>query len=79
MVFGPSDIHRAHPSSIPQENQANFGFCLSWWDRILKTYIPQTALGHLGREIGLPDQRDQKAIQIDVLLTQPFRTPYSGS
>lgn len=33
-------IHSVHHSSVPVEANSNFGFSLSCWDRLLKTYLP---------------------------------------
>ena len=39
------DMHRVHHSDIPAETNCNFGFNLSWWDRLFGTYRAQPSLG----------------------------------
>ncbi len=67
------DMHRVHHSIIPRETHSNFGFFLSIWDRMFKTYRAQPELGHEHVVIGLPDIRDKQEQRLDKLLTQPFR------
>ena len=66
------DMHRVHHSVIRAETDANFGFNLSWWDRIFGTYIPQPEAGHTGMTIGLPEFQDQSVQRIDKMLLQPW-------
>jgi sterol desaturase/sphingolipid hydroxylase (fatty acid hydroxylase superfamily) len=47
------DMHRVHHSVLPQELNRNFGFNLSGWDRLFRTYQAQPAAGHEGMTIGL--------------------------
>ena len=61
-VFVTPDMHRVHHSVLRQEANSNFGFCLSWWDRLLGTYRAQPMAGHEGMTIAtahLQDARDQ--------------------
>ncbi|TFH64586.1 MAG: sterol desaturase family protein [Gemmatimonadales bacterium] len=47
------DMHLVHQSTLRQESNHNFGFNLSWWDRLFGTYQAQPAAGHDGMTIGL--------------------------
>lgn len=67
------DMHRVHHSVSPSEANTNFGFNLSWWDRLLGTYLPQPRDGHTGMTIGLGMFRESRELWLDRLLTQPFR------
>ncbi len=67
------DMHRVHHSVIAKETHSNFGFCLSIWDRMFRTYIAQPALGHDNVKIGLPLFRQPNEQRLDKMLTQPFR------
>jgi sterol desaturase/sphingolipid hydroxylase (fatty acid hydroxylase superfamily) len=67
------DMHRIHHSEIVAETDSNFGFNLSCWDRLFKTYREVPRHGHLGMTIGLPIFRNKKEARLDKLLTQPFR------
>ena len=66
------DMHRVHHSVDETEYRTNFGFNLSWWDRVLGTYLEQPAKGHKGMSIGLEDFRDARWQTIPRILAIPF-------
>jgi sterol desaturase/sphingolipid hydroxylase (fatty acid hydroxylase superfamily) len=66
------DMHRVHHSVFPNETNSNFGFNLSWWDKLLGTYRAQPRLGHEGMSIGLNQFRDQSRLSLPRLITLPF-------
>ena len=68
------DMHRVHHSIAVGETNTNFGFNLSWWDRILGTYCPQPAAGHEQMIIGIDAFRDPAELRLDRMLWQPFRS-----
>ncbi|MBE0413801.1 sterol desaturase family protein [Yoonia sp.] len=72
------DMHRVHHSVDPRETNANYGFNLPWWDRLLGTYIAQPAKGHTGMDIGIEQFRTPRDLWIDRMLIQPLRGPASG-
>jgi sterol desaturase/sphingolipid hydroxylase (fatty acid hydroxylase superfamily) len=65
------DMHRVHHSVLRQETDSNFGFNLPWWDRLLGTYRPQPAAGHLGMTIGLGTFREPRFLWLPWMLIQP--------
>lgn len=67
------DMHRVHHSVDAHETNSNFGFALSWWDRMLGTYRAQPAAGHDGMTIGIESFRDPRELRLDRMLLQPFR------
>lgn len=68
------DFHRVHHSKIPREHHSNFGFNLSVWDFIFRTYISQPKLGHQGMEIGINRiSGPSKTASIYSLLSYPFK------
>ncbi len=67
------DMHRIHHSVIPSETNSNFGFSLSWWDRLLGTYRADPAGGHERMAIGIDRFRSRRDLRIDQMLLQPFR------
>ncbi|MBF7053025.1 sterol desaturase family protein [Halomonas sp. KAO] len=69
------DMHRVHHSWRQHETDSNFGFNLSWWDRLFGTYRAQPEEGHLGMTIGLKIFRDPRELRLGQMLTQPFRRP----
>jgi sterol desaturase/sphingolipid hydroxylase (fatty acid hydroxylase superfamily) len=65
------DMHRIHHSTRVVETNSNFGFSVSWWDRLCGTYRTQPALGQTGMEIGLSDYRTP--LNLGQLLLLPFQ------
>ncbi len=68
------DMHRVHHSSIVGETNSNFGFNISWWDRLFGTYRAQPAAGHEAMQIGLEIFRSADEVRLDRVLAQPFRS-----
>jgi sterol desaturase/sphingolipid hydroxylase (fatty acid hydroxylase superfamily) len=67
------DMHRIHHSTIRKECDSNFGFNLSLWDYLFKSYTPEPQLGQLEMDIGVKYLRDTKQItQIPGMLKIPF-------
>jgi len=66
------DMHRVHHSTLPQETNSNFGFFLSIWDRLFKTYIPQPQAGHDEMTIGLNEYQDAAPAKLSWSLKLPF-------
>ena len=52
------DMHRVHHSVHPDETNTNFGFCLSVWDRLFRTYRAQPRDGHKDMKLGLDKKPD---------------------
>lgn len=67
------DMHRIHHSVLASEAGSNFGFALSWWDRLFATYKRQPAAGHQQMVLGQPEFRDAAAQTLSQLLLQPLR------
>jgi len=68
------DMHRVHHSIYPNETNSNFGFNLSWWDRLLETYCDQPKDGHEGMTIGIEQFRSLRDLWLDRMLIQPVRS-----
>ena len=66
------DMHRVHHSVFPSETNSNYGFNLSWWDRLMGTYRAQPRLGHDGMTIGLNQFRDPSKLTLPWMLILPF-------
>lgn len=76
------DMHRVHHSTRVVETNSNFGFSVSWWDRLCGTYRAQPAGGHIEMAIGLSEYRTP--FNLGQLLLLPFqgsagRYTYAGS
>jgi len=73
------DMHRVHHSIEDDETNSNFGFNLSWWDRLFGTYRDQPRGGHQGMTIGIRKFREPKqASWITGMLAMPFIGKISG-
>lgn len=73
-VIVTPDMHRVHHSAIQRETDSNYGFNLTWWDRLCGTYRPQPEHGHDGMTIGLEYFRESVDLRLDKMLLQPLRT-----
>jgi len=68
------DMHRVHHSVEDDEANSNFGFNLSWWDRLLGTYRAQPRGGHEGMTIGIHHYRNPVEVTwLPGLLLLPFK------
>lgn len=70
-VLVTPDMHRVHHSVHRHEHDSNYGFALSLWDRMFRTYIPQPAAGHDDMEVGLQWQDDRPS-RLGWSLSLPF-------
>ena len=67
------DMHRVHHSTLVRETNSNYGFNLSVWDRVFKTYIDQPEKGHQAMTIGLAEFRDARQVdRLPGMLALPF-------
>jgi sterol desaturase/sphingolipid hydroxylase (fatty acid hydroxylase superfamily) len=66
------DMHRIHHSIVAEETNSNFGFNLSIWDKMFKTYIQLPSAGVKNIHIGLPIFRSSKYLKLHHMLTIPF-------
>lgn len=67
------DMHRIHHSVERAEHDRNYGFQLSLWDRVFRTYLAQPASGPEAIRIGLHDFRSPAEQRLPALLMQPLR------
>ena len=78
-VFVTPDMHRVHHSVEVDETNSNFGFNLSWWDRLLGTYRDRPRAGHQGMTIGIDGHRDPREVDaLPGMLAMPFRGAVTG-
>ena len=75
LVIVTPDMHRVHHSVRRAETDSNFGFNLSWWDYLFRTYRAQPADGHDGMTIGLDHLRDEHQVdRLPGILALPLRS-----
>ncbi len=78
-VLVTPDMHRVHHSVEDDEANSNFGFSLTWWDRLFGTYRDQPRAGHEGMTIGIHKYRDPKLVdRLPGMLALPFVGPVTG-
>lgn len=72
-VLVTPDMHRIHHSTHRAEMDSNYGFSVSWWDRLFKTYTPQPQQPQQSFPIGLLDFREVRELSWLKLLALPFK------
>jgi sterol desaturase/sphingolipid hydroxylase (fatty acid hydroxylase superfamily) len=71
-VLVTPDMHRVHHSVHRHEHDSNYGFSLSIWDRLFRTYVAQPERGHMDMTVGLVWQ-DEEPAKLGWSLLLPFR------
>ncbi len=69
------DFHRVHHSAMIKETDSNYGFFLSVWDKMCKTYIDQPQDNHQKMKIGLHAYQNRSPGKLSWCLTIPFKKP----
>lgn len=72
LVIVTPDMHRVHHSVYRSEHDSNYGFNLSIWDRLFRTYIAQPKDGHVGMRIGLTPYQTPSPTRLGWSLWLPF-------
>jgi len=73
------DMHRVHHSVEDDESNSNFGFNLTWWDRLFGTYREQPRAGQLGMTLGIRDHTDPTEVaRLPGMLALPFKGQITG-
>lgn len=66
-------MHRIHHSALPIETDSNYGFSLSCWDRLFKTYTARSKLPQTEMQIGLRTFPAAAELGFSNLLLLPFQ------
>ncbi len=66
------DVHRIHHSQRSNETDSNFGFNLTIWDRLFRTWQEQPVKGHRSMDIGLPNYPGDAPTRLMWCLRLPF-------
>jgi sterol desaturase/sphingolipid hydroxylase (fatty acid hydroxylase superfamily) len=72
LVIVTPDMHRVHHSVLRREHNTNYGFNLSLWDRLFRTYTAKPEGGHQGMTIGLPPYQSEAPTRLGWSLWLPF-------
>ena len=75
LLVTPS-MHRIHHSTWQPETDSNYGFHLSIWDRLFRSYRARPRSAERDMPIGLEVFRAPAEQTLLALLLQPFRTPH---
>ncbi|ARD42949.1 sterol desaturase family protein [Colwellia sp. PAMC 21821] len=66
-------LHRIHHSQVVEETNSNYGFSVSWWDRLFGSYKSQAKKPDEGLDIGLKSYpANNKSATLLSLLKMPF-------
>jgi len=66
------DMHRIHHSVYRNERNSNYGFALSWWDYLFRSYTDKPADGYERMALGISGYENKKHQKIICMLTCPF-------
>ena len=75
LLFVTPSMHRIHHSTRRVETDSNYGFHLSVWDRLFRSYTIAPAEDERRMPIGLEDWREPRDQGLVPLLLNPFRSP----
>ncbi len=67
------EMHRIHHSVRREEADSNYGFSVSWWDRLFGTYSARAKGGEAGLKLGLSAHQDDAPSGLLWSLLFPFR------
>ena len=74
------DMHRVHHSIRRDETDSNYGFNLSWWDRVFGTYRAQPRDPHEHLILGVPELRTaSETVPLVTMLAMPLRSSTEGT
>ena len=74
LIVTPS-MHRIHHSPDPTETDTNYGFHLSTWDRLFRSYRADPKHPEHEMPIGLDEYMEDREQGLTALLINPFRNP----
>ncbi len=66
------DMHLVHHSVIMREQQSNYGFALTVWDRLFRTYLAESEYGRHQQSIGLSETQGQRPTHTGFSLKLPL-------
>ena len=76
LMFVTPDMHRVHHSVEDDECNTNFGFSLTWWDRLFGTYRAQARAPQESMRIGIHGHTDPREVaRLGGMLLMPLKMP----
>lgn len=70
-------MHRIHHSTEQNESDRNYGFCLSWWDRIFGTYLDKS-FESLKMQVGVKEVEGFSWQTLPKMLWMPFAVEFKN-
>ena len=67
------NMHLVHHSTYISDQQRNYGFALTIWDRLFGQYLARSASGIEDQPIGLAEAQDERPTQFFWSIAYPFR------
>lgn len=74
LVLVTPDVHRVHHSTRKDEQNSNFGFSTSLWDRLFGSYRAQAREPHDSMTLGLASYQQQEGVKLLWSLLLPVRS-----
>lgn len=72
IILVTPDMHLVHHSTNVKEQYQNYGFALTWWDRIFGTYAYQPTMDRDQQTVGLENITDDRPAQFMWSMKQPL-------
>lgn len=72
LVLVTPDMHLVHHSTHPGEQQRNYGFALTIWDRLFGTYLAESRFGRDFQPIGVAEMQDFGPTRLGTSLKMPL-------
>ena len=72
LVLVTPNMHLVHHSTLVDEQKHNFGFALTIWDRLFRTYRAISIMGSDKQEIGLAEVHDSRPARFLWSIKQPM-------
>ena len=66
------DMHRIHHSVERRETDSNYGFTISLWDRIFRTYRDKSLRSQEDIILGIKEYQNHESIKLGMLFKLPF-------
>ena len=66
------DFHLVHHSTIVREQRHNYGFALTFWDKLFGTYAAESSVGRETQNIGLAEFNDSRPARLGWSMKLPL-------
>lgn len=73
LIIVTPDYHRIHHSRESDERNSNYGFFLTFWDKLFFSYTKEPQGDRKSFALGIPGYDDSRIHRLDQLFIDPFR------